>query len=149
MLSFAEFAAESFESEVCLNWRLVSVRHAIATFTAGTVRVEVAFEQREDDGSWHAAGFHVTAGTAADGAAMAFRIFNGVFQAVREFVETREPAELVFTAKSDDLVSIYATYLRRERANMEQLGYALDGPVRVDPYTEFILRRIPPSNWKA
>jgi hypothetical protein len=47
--------------------------------------------------------------------ALAFRIFNGVFQAVREFPERREPEMLVFVAEDDDVASIHATYLFRDR----------------------------------
>ena len=59
--------------------------------------------------------------------ALAFRVFNGVFQAVREFMERREPEMLVFVAEDDDVANIYATYLRRDRNAMDDLGYELMG----------------------
>ena len=79
----------------------------------------------------------------------AFSIFNGVFQAVREFVGVREPDTLVFATKRDELASIYQTYLRRESATLEELGYQLEGPNRVEPYVEFTLRRLKPSSWRS
>jgi hypothetical protein len=79
---------------------------------------------------------------------LAFRIFNGVFQAVKEFTETPEPEILVFIAKDEDLASIYQTYLRREAADLEELGYRLEGPHKVEPYTEWTLRRIKPTAWR-
>src|SRR5436309_1335040 len=102
MATFAEFIAEHFHSEVELIWKLVDRAHAVAAFSIGTVRVEVSFEQREMMGPWHVA-FNVLGGEAGEGARSAFRIFNGVFQAVREFVETREPEIVVFISKDEDV----------------------------------------------
>lgn len=107
MPRFAESIAEEFHSEVDLNWSLRSTTHAVALFEVRTIAVEVDFEQREPG-----------------------------FQAVREFTETREPEILVFIAKDEDLASIYQTYLRREAAGLEAQGYRLEGPHKVEPYTE-------------
>ena len=147
MGSFAEFIAAEFHSEVCLNWRLISTTHAVATFTISSVTVEVSFEQREFKGPGHVA-FNLVRGDAAETARMAFRIFNGVFQAVGEFIETRQPDVVVFISKDEDLAGIYQTYLRRERGRIEKLGYVLEGTHRVDPYTGLTLRRVSPSQWK-
>jgi hypothetical protein len=148
MQSFAEFAAENFHSEVLLNWKLVGTTHAIAAFSAKTLKVEVSFEQREENGPWHV-GFEVLQGESEERTTVAFRIFNGVFQAVREFVETQEPEIVVFISKNDDVERIYETYLRREKASLEALGYRLEGPDRVEPYAQFTLRRMRPSEWRG
>ena len=150
MQTFAESIAESFHSEVKVNWKLKSTAHAVAAFTVKSIAVEVDFEQREHAGPWHV-GFSTVHGEITDrtNMALAFRIFNGVFQAVREFIETREPEVVVFIAKDEDLASIYETYLRREKRSVEELGYELEGPHRVDPYTEWTLRRMKPSGWKS
>lgn len=147
MRSFAEFAAENFHSEVLLIWRLVATTQAVAEFAARTLKVEVSFEQRESNGPWHVA-FQVTQGEAEERTSLAFRIFNGVFQAIREFVETREPEVVVFISKNEDVAGIYETYLRREESSIEALGYRLEGPDGVDPYTQFTLRRTRPSGWR-
>jgi hypothetical protein len=147
MASFAEYIAEHFHSEVELIWELVSSTHPVAAFTIRTLRVEVSFEQREPNGPWHVA-FNVLAGDPAERTLSAFRIFNGVFQAVREFVETREPEIVVFISKDEDVAGIYQIYLRREKDAIEALGYAVEGPHRVDPYAEFTLRRTRPSSWR-
>jgi hypothetical protein len=120
----------------------------VATFDVRTLHVEVSFEQREPDGPWHVA-FNVVAGDPAERTASAFRVFNGVFQAVREFIETREPEIVVFISKDEDVAGIYGTYLRREKTAIEALGYVVEGPHRVDPYTEFTLRRVRPSGWRS
>ena len=147
MASFAEYIAENFHSEVALIWKLIGPTHAVAAFEIRTLRVEVSFEQRELNGPWHVA-FNVLTGEPAERTASAFRVFNGVFQAVREFVETREPEVVVFISKDEDLAGIYETYLRREKKPIEGLGYAIEGPDRVDPYTQFTLRRQRPSGWR-
>lgn len=147
MSTFDDFIAESFHSEVNLSWRLESETRAVATFDIGDLSVEVLFEQREERGPWHVAFNVVRSGDLPHRPHLAFRIFNGVFQAVHEFIETREPAIVVFISKDDDLAGIYETYLRREKAAIEELGYTIEGPDRVDPYTQFTLRRVRPSAW--
>lgn len=91
MATFAEFIAQNFHSEADLIWRLDGPARAVAAFKAGSLSVEVSFEQREADGPWHVS-FEVTTGDPSERTSMAFRVFNGVFQAVREFVSTRQPA---------------------------------------------------------
>ena len=146
---FAELVAESFFSEAQVNWRLLSATHAVARFHVESVLAEVDFEQREEHGPWHV-GFNTDRGDEPDRAyiSLAFSIFNGVFQAVKEFMETREPEVVVVTAKDKGLANIYATYLRREQTRIEELGYRMEGPQQAPPYTEWILRRTRPSAWR-
>ena len=96
---FAETVAEFFQSTATLRWRTESTVHTVATFAVKSLEVDVDFEQRSHDGPWHV-GFNVGGGEPVDqmNMALAFRIFNGVFQAVREFMERREPEMLVFVA---------------------------------------------------
>ena len=150
MQTFADVIAESFHSEVEVTWKLKSTTHAIAAFNVKSIAVEVGFEQREHGGPWHM-GFNTVYGELADRTNMtlAFPIFNSVFQAVREFIETRESEAVVFIAKDENLASVYEAYLRRETNSIEEIGYKLEGPDRVDPYTEWTLRRVKPSGWKA
>ena len=150
MQTFADIIAESFHSEVEVIWKLKSATHAIAAFNVKSIAVEVGFEQREQCGPWHV-GFNSAQGEVADRTNMtlAFPIFNGVFQALREFIDTREPEAVVFIAKDEDLATVYEAYLRREKNRIEEIGYELEGPHRVDPYTEWTLRLVEPSGWKA
>jgi len=149
MPTFAESIAESFHSEVDVKWDLKSATHAVATFEVKGALVTVDFEQREPGGAWHVA-FNTLRGemTGRELVTSAFRIFNGVFQVVKEFTETREPEILVFIAKDEDLAGSYETYLRREVASLQELGYRLEGPHKVDPYTEWSLRCVKPSGWR-
>jgi hypothetical protein len=109
--------------------------------------VIVSFEQREDQGAWHVL-FEVERGDSTAAVHSAFEIFNGMFQAVSEFVEVRQSDVLVFATKKDRLANIYQTYLRRESSSLAALGYELEGPHRVEPSMEFTLRRVEPSDWK-
>jgi hypothetical protein len=149
MQTFAEFIAESFDSDVQVNWKLKSTAHIVATFRVKSVHVEVDFEQREPNGPWHVS-FNTLHGEMSDlkNEMLAIRRLNGVFQSVHQFIETREPEALVFIAKDDDRASIYSAYLHRERSTIESLGYKLEGPHRVEPYTEWTLRRVKASGWR-
>ena len=149
MQTFADVIAESFHSEVEVTWKLKSATHAIAAFNVKSIAVEVDFEQREQRGPWHV-GFNAVHGELVDrtNMSLAFPIFNGVFQALREFIETREPEAVVFIAKDEDLASVYEAYLRREQNRIEEIGFKLEGPDRVEPYTQWTLRRVKPSGWK-
>jgi hypothetical protein len=129
MQTFAEFIAESFDSEVPVNWNLKSTAHVIATFTVKSILVHVDFEQREHNGPWHVS-FNILHGEMTDlkNEMLAIRRLNGVFQSVHEFMETREPEAVVFIAKDDDRATIYSAYLNRESSKIESLGYKLQGP---------------------
>ena len=148
MASFAEFIAQEFESTVSVTWKLKSVTQAVATFAVKSITVEVDFEQREPNGPWHVS-FNTRDGDLTDlkDEMLAFRRLNGVFQAVREFLETRQPERIVFIAKDESRAGIYAVYLRREKTKLRDLGYEIEGPHSVDPYTQWTLRRVQPSAW--
>jgi hypothetical protein len=147
MQSFAEFVAENFESTVDLFWDNPRPGLATARFSVRNVAVTVLFEQMEPESPWRAA-FTAERGEPTEVATAAFELFNGVIQALEEFLDIRQPEALVLVSKTEQLTRIYETYLRREAARMERLGYQFEGPVRADPYTEFTLRRTRPSAWR-
>jgi len=148
MQTFAEYMAESFNSNARLVWDYPRRSHAIATFGVDGIKVIVSFEQREPTGPWHVV-FEVDQSDSTAAVQSSFEIFNGVFQAVEEFIEVREPERMVFATKRDKLAGIYQTYLRKESSKLEDVGYRLEGPYRIDPYMEFVLKRVNPSGWKA
>jgi len=148
MQTFAEYMAESFNSNASLVWDYPGRSHATASFHVDGIKVIVSFEQRDATGSWHVV-FEVDQGDSTAAVHSSFEIFNGVFQAVEEFITVREPETMVFATKRDKLAGIYQTYLRKESSKLEKLGYRLEGPYRVDPYMEFVLKRVKPSSWKA
>ena len=148
MQSLAEFMAESYRSNTPLTWDVTGVSRATAAFAVDLVKVVVSFERREATGHWYVA-FEVDRGDSTAIAHSAFAIFNGVLQATEEFLVTREPETVIFATKRDELAGIYQTYLRREAETIEKIGYRLKGPIRVDPYTEFMLTRVQPSGWEG
>jgi len=148
MQSLAEFMAESYRSNTPLTWDVTGLSLATAAFAIELVKVVVSFERREATGPWYVA-FEVDRGDRTAIAHSAFAIFNGVLQATEEFLVTREPETVIFATKRDELAGIYQTYLRREAETIARIGYRLEGPIRVDPYTEFMLTRVRLSEWKA
>jgi hypothetical protein len=146
MQSFAEFMAESYRSNTPLTWDLTRLSRVTASFVVDSVNVVVSFERREGTGPWYVA-FEVDRGERTAIAHSAFAIFNGVLQVTEEFLAVREPEIVVFATKRDELAGIYQTYLRREAQTIAKLGYKLEGPLRVDPYTEFVLRRMRTVGW--
>jgi hypothetical protein len=148
MASFAEFVAEEFRSDVNLTWNLTSRSLVTAAFTVSSVSVVVSFEQKGPADPWRVS-FEVQRGESSERTHLAFHIFNGVFQAVREFIEVREPEIVAFSTKRDELASVYQTYLRREEDTLRHLGYQLEPPQRAEPFVEFILRRVAPSRWRS
>jgi hypothetical protein len=147
MQTFAEFMAESYRSNVPLTWNLAGRNHATPSFAIDSVKMIVSFEQRETNGPWRVL-FEVDKGDKTEVACLAFSIFNGVFQAVEEFVGVREPETILFATKREEL-AVHHTYLRRESVTLEQLGYRLEGPEYVEPYRQFLLKRVRPSNWRS
>jgi hypothetical protein len=139
MQSFAEFMAESFNSSARLTWDYPRRSYATAKFSVDDIKVVVSFEERAADGPWHVL-FEVDKNDTTAAVHSAFEIFNGVFQAVEEFAEVREPETLVFATKRDRLAGIYQTYLRKESATLERRGYKLEG---------LMLKRMKPSGWKG
>jgi len=134
-----------------LTWDYPHVGYARAKFSPAEadmlVRITVSFELRETDGPWYAA-FSVGGISIESGVHKAFDIFNGVIQAIEEFLSVRQPQSLVIAAKDPQLGRIYDTYLRREATTIEGLGYRLASSEKVAPFTEFRLERTKPSDWK-
>jgi len=145
MQSFAEFIAEHYDSTVDLIWDYPRSGLATAHFFVDEIRVTVRFENTSV--AWRVA-FEVDKGQSTEIATSAFEIFNGVFQAVQEFIEVRQPEVLVFATKRDKLARIYETYLKRQKDVIESTGYIIAETQSVAPFTEFTLRRVKPSEWK-
>jgi hypothetical protein len=146
-VAFAEFIAENFHSMANLTWD-VAAGKSLAHFTIEDVHIEVQFEQRTPD-EWLVSFTTRKPPSEQGDYHRAFYIFNGVFQAAEEFIAVRDPKCLVFATKRDELAHIYETYLNRERERIEALGYRVLDPVRIDPYTEYVLERVKPSSWRA
>jgi hypothetical protein len=152
MSTLAQYIAENYRSTMDLTWHYPHVGYARAKFKpdkrALGLEVAVSFELREEGGLWHVS-FEVFGLRAGDGVQYAFDTFNGVVQAVEEFLEVREPGVLVIASKQEPLARIYETYLRREADLLQRLGYRMEEPERIEPFAQFTLRRVKPSDWKS
>ncbi len=120
-------------------WNYPDTKHAVARFAAGGESVvDVALEQR--DQSWYVS--FTVQGPPNDVAYSALRIFDGVFEAVQQFLAIREPQTILFTTTRDDLAEAYGFYLQEKSKRFALLGYRVDGQHRV-------LRRFKPARWPA
>jgi hypothetical protein len=77
------------------------------------------------------------------------RILSGVFFAVREFLEVRQPERLAFAAKDESLGNLYETYLSREGTTLHQMRYRVTPAMKASPLTDFQIEKTIPSDWKS
>src|SRR6185437_14262423 len=147
MAAFSEVIAENFFSEAELTWKVSGPKQVRAVFNVDSASVSVNFEERETPGVWYVS-FEVAAARPEDTLYLSWHIFNGVFQAAEEFASTRQPDSVVLVAKREKLASIYETYLRREAGRLQDIGFVLMSVDKLGSFTEFVLRRFRPSEWK-
>jgi hypothetical protein len=147
MSDLAEAIIAAFDSNAELIWTTEGPSVAIATFTQGTAKVTTTFS-RIGEAEWKVA-FDVASDrqTANEIVQSSIRVFSGVFQAVREFLEVRQPMQLVFASKSQSLGELYETYLKRQNTALARLGYEMEPVIKSSPLTEFTLRKTTPSAW--
>ena len=147
MSVLAEAMIAAFDSTTKITWTTRGVETALASFTFRDLLVTVNFAQ-VSGAEWHV-GFDVAPDSAPLNAGVqnSIRIFSGVFQAVREFLEVRQPVRLVFASKQEALGHLYETYMQRQDTELSQLGYRMV-ITRVDPLVEFALEKSTPSDWR-
>ena len=144
----AEAVIAAFDSNAAITWTTDGPSVAIASFMNNGVLVSTRFSRISDD-EWQV-GFEVVTGrqTGNEVIHSSIRIFSGVFQSVREFLEVRQPMRLVFTSKEESLGSLYESYLERQDTTLAQMGYTMETPSKARPLTEFIIRKKTPPTWK-
>lgn len=79
---------------------------------------------------------------------LALRVFSGVYQAVREFLEIRLPKKLMFSKGNEDLGLLYEVYLTKEHTTLHQMGYRIEELTNVSALWEFTVMRSGFSEWK-
>jgi hypothetical protein len=147
MSVLAEAFIAAFDSNTELTWATGGSGEAIARFEVSGARVATTFTQTEEN-HWRV-GFEVTSkASASENIHASIRIFSGVFQAVREFLEVRQPEELVFASKEEGLGRLYEEYLQRQDTPLRQLGYRMVAPIKSTPLAEFAIVKTTPSEWK-
>lgn len=146
MGALADSVVAAFDSNAEIVWSAEGLAEARASFSVNGVQTTVTFtsvSRRE----WQV-GFDVKGNQPATQIAhSSIRIFSGVFQAVREFLEVRQPERLVFASKEEALGRLYEAYLQRQDTALAELGYEMQTPSRVDPVTEFVIQKKTPSAW--
>lgn len=148
MSALAEAMIAVFDSTTKLTWTTRGLDTALAGFTFRNLLVTVTFAQ-VSEAEWQI-GFEVApdAGSVNTGVHNSILILSGVFQAVREFLEIRQPARLVFAGKQEAMGDLYETYMQRQDTELTQLGYRMVITC-VDPLGEFALVKGTPSAWKS
>ena len=131
-----------FDSDTNLIWTTEGLKKVIASFKLGDAHIGTTFDKISDD-EWQV-GFEPDQNLPM---ASAIRVFSGVFQAVREFLEVRQPLVLVFASKAQELGELYEAYLKRQDTTLAQMGYEMD-QVQAAALTEFTIRKKAPSDWR-
>jgi hypothetical protein len=130
-----------FDSDTNLIWTTEGLNRVIASFELGNAHIKTTFDKTSDD-EWQV-GFE----SDRNPTLAAIRVFSGVFQSVREFLEVRQPMTLVFASNAQDLGELYDEYLKRQDTTLAQMGYKMD-QVQAAALTEFTIRKKAPSDWQ-
>jgi hypothetical protein len=149
MGALAEAVIAAFDSNTEITWTLEGVSVVTASFTQGPAKVKITFLKITET-DWRV-GFEVTSDRQSPIQIVqsSIRIFSGIFQGVREFLEVRQPMRLVFASKSESLGELYETYLRREDTSLAKMGYEMEPVVQSSPFAEFAIRKSMPSAWRS
>jgi len=147
MSVLAEAVIAAFDSNTELTWVTGEAGQAIARFDVSGTRVDTVFTE-SGKSQWRVA-FEVTSqASASENIHASIRVFSGVFQAVREFLEVRQPERLVFASKEEVLGRLYEEYLARQNTTLRGLGYRMAPAVRISPLMEFAIEKVTPSEWR-
>jgi hypothetical protein len=146
MSILAEALIAAFDSNTELTWITAGTGQAIARFEVSGTRIDTTFTETGVN-QWRV-GFDVTSkANASENIHASIRIFSGVFQAVREFLEVRQPERLVSASKEEALGRLYEEYLQRQDTPLRQIGYRMVSPIRMSPLAEFAIEKTTPSEW--
>jgi len=147
----AEAFIAAFDSNTELTWTTGGATtgqgEAIARFEISGTRVDTTFTETGEN-HWRVGFDVISKASALENIHASIRIFSGVFQAVREFLEVRQPQELVFASKEEGLGRLYEEYLQRQESPLRVLGYRMVAPVKSSPLAEFAIVKTTPSEWK-
>jgi hypothetical protein len=137
----------AFDSNTELTWTTAGSSEVIAGFEVSGLRVATTFTETGKN-DWRVAFDVTSSASASDSIHASIRVFSGVFQAVREFLETRQPQRVVFASKEEALGRLYEEYLQRQDTSLHRLGYRMIPPLKSSPLTEFTIEKTSPSEWK-
>ncbi|HEV2134398.1 MAG TPA: hypothetical protein VGR47_09045 [Terracidiphilus sp.] len=147
MSILVEALIAAFDSNTELIWTTTGVSEVIAKFDVSGMHVATTFTETARN-NWRIAFDVTSTASASESVHASIRVFSGVFQAVREFLEARQPQRVVFASKEEALGQLYEEYLRRQDTSLHQLGYRMIPPIKSSPLMEFTVEKITPSEWK-
>jgi hypothetical protein len=142
MGALADSLIDVFDSNTNLIWTTEGLKKVIASFEHENAYIKTTFDKISDD-EWRV-GFKSDRNPTL---AAAIRVFSGVFQAVRGFLEVRQPMTLLFASEAQDLGELYEAYLKRQDTTLAQMGYEMD-QVQAAALTKFMIRKKAPSDWQ-
>ena len=148
MSTLVEVFIAAFDSNTQLVWSAEGSGVAIAGFEVAGTRVEIKFEETSVN-EWRVGFEAFSNASTSENIHASIRIFSGVFQAVREFLEVRQPQELVFASKEEALGHLCEEYLQRQDTPLRKMGYRMVEPVRASPLAEFAIEKRSPSEWRS
>lgn len=129
MSILAEAFIAAFDADTELTWTMTGTTEVIARFEHSGMRVATTFAETGGH-AWRVA-FDVTSSvSASESIHSSIRVFSGVFQAVREFLETRQPQRFVFASKEEALGRLYEEYLQKQDTSLRRSGYRMIPPLR-------------------
>jgi hypothetical protein len=137
----------AFDSNTELTWTTEGAGKAIARFEVSGFRVETTFTETRSN-EWRVGFGAISSASVLESIHASIRVFSGVFQAVREFLEVRQPERLVFASKEEALGRLYEEYLQRQDTPLRQIGYRMVTPVKMSPLAEFAIEKTTPSEWR-
>jgi len=140
MDALTESVLATFDSKPQIVWNLDAADKVEARFDVEDIRVTVQFTSSGEN-------WNISFVTSKERMPLAFQVFSGVFEAVREFLMVRQPEKLVFTTKAEPLGRLYEGYLERKDTELAQMGYEM-ATVKSTPLAEFIIEKRTPSAWK-
>lgn len=148
MSDLAEAILDTFHSDISLIWDARGTSRATATFEIDGSLVDVAFRETAPN-DWYVS--YVVGATTSKSAMECLsdflRIVVGVLQAVREFLEIRQPVYLCIAAENGDLCELFEAYLGRQDTDLNRMGYGRLA-VLVSPQTLLLIEKTTPSAWR-
>lgn len=144
MSVLAEAMIAAFYSNSEIVWSLESIDKVVARFVVSESKVTVTFDLTGAE-AWRVSFDVDSKTTLSNGMDPSIRIFSGVFQAVKEFLEMRQPERLIFASKQE---AIYETYLSRQGTELQRMGYKSDA-TKMSLLAEFSILKTTQSAWKA
>lgn len=124
MSVLAESILDTFPFDTSLVWATTGPAQATARFELDSSRVEVAFRETAKN-EWQVS-YTVAATTikpTMEWLSDSILIICGVFLAVIEFLEVRQPERLLFDKEHQDLVELFEAYLNGPDTDLKHMGY--------------------------